>query len=130
MARRKPSGACPKPGTAVTWQAELPAARKISSYALTSADDMPVRDPKEWSLDGSNDGQQWTTLDKQTMPEPFANRFEEKRFQVASPGEYRFYRFTFIPRDEILPARAKSASPVWIYQNPRPSRQATAVTST
>ena len=89
----------PNAGKEVTWQAELPAARKISSYSLTSADDMPVRDPKEWSLDASNDGKQWTTLDKQTMPEPFANRFEKKSFEVAKPGEYRFYRFTFIPRD-------------------------------
>ena len=89
----------PNADGAVTWQAELPAARKVSSYALTSADDAPVRDPKEWALDGSNDGQQWTTLDKQVMPEPFGNRLEEKRFELASPGEYRFYRFTFIPRD-------------------------------
>lgn len=89
----------PNAGASVIWQAELPASRKISAYALTSANDMPIRDPKEWSLDGSNDGQQWTTLDKQSMPEPFGNRFEVKEFQVASPGEYRFYRFTFIPRD-------------------------------
>ena len=86
-------------GKAVTWQAELPAARKVSSYDLVSADDMPVRDPKEWSLEASNDGRQWTTLDKQVMPEPFGNRFEKKSFGIAQPGDYRFYRFTFIPRD-------------------------------
>ena len=89
----------PDAGKAVTWLAELPAAQKISSYSLTSAEDAPVRDPKEWSLDASTDGKQWTTLDKQTMPEPFANRFEKKSFEVAKPGEYRFYRFTFIPRN-------------------------------
>jgi alpha-L-fucosidase 2 len=89
----------PDAGNAVIWLAELPAAKKISSYSLTSANDMPIRDPKEWSLEASNDGQQWTTLDKQVMPEPFANRFEKKSFELATPGEYRFYRFTFIPRD-------------------------------
>ncbi len=89
----------PDAGNAVTWQAELPAAQKISSYSLTSANDMPVRDPKKWSLEASNDGKQWTTLDKQVMPEPFPNRFEKKSFELAKPGEYRFYRFTFIPRD-------------------------------
>lgn len=89
----------PNAGAAVSWQAELPAARKISSYSLTSADDMPVRDPKAWSLEASNDGTQWTTLDKQSMPEPFPKRFEKKSFDLAKPGEYRFYRFTFIPRD-------------------------------
>jgi len=92
----------PKAGKSVVWQAELPAARKIAGYSLTSADDMPVRDPKEWSLEASNDGAQWTVLDKQVMPEPFGSRFEEKRFELASPGEYRFYRFTFIPRDEYF----------------------------
>ena len=91
-----------KAGSAVIWQAELPAAKKVASYALTSADDMPLRDPKEWTLEGSNDGNQWTSLDKQVMPEPFAKRFEEKRFDLATPGEYRFYRLTFIPRDPYL----------------------------
>ena len=80
----------------------FPPPTKIPSYTLTSADDVPVRDPKEWSLEGSNDGNQWTALDKQAMPEPFAKRFEEKQFQVATPGEYRFYRFTFIPRDPFF----------------------------
>jgi len=89
----------PDAGNAVTWQAELPAAQRISSYSLTSADDMPVRDPKEWSLEASNDGKQWTTLDQQVMPEPFPNRFEKKSFELAKPAEYGFYRFTFIPRD-------------------------------
>jgi alpha-L-fucosidase 2 len=89
----------PDAGQAVTWQAELPAARKISSYSLTSANDMPVRDPKEWMLEASNDGKQWTTLDKQVMRDPFPNRFEKKSFELAKPAEYRIYRFTFIPRD-------------------------------
>ncbi|MEN9992384.1 MAG: hypothetical protein RLZZ224_2086, partial [Verrucomicrobiota bacterium] len=89
----------PNAGNAVIWQASLPAAQKVSDYSLTSADDMPVRDPKEWTLEGSNDGKQWTTLDKQVMPEPFPNRFEKKSFTIAKPAAYRIYRFTFIPRD-------------------------------
>jgi alpha-L-fucosidase 2 len=89
----------PNAGNAVIWQASLPAAQKVSDYSVTSADDMPVRDPKEWTLEGSNDGKQWTTLDKQVMPEPFPNRFEKKSFTIAKPAAYRIYRFTFIPRD-------------------------------
>jgi alpha-L-fucosidase 2 len=89
----------PDAGKAVIWQAELAEVRKISSYSLTSANDMPIRDPKEWSLEASNDGKQWTTLDKQVMPDPFPNRFEKKSFDLAKPAEYRLYRFTFIPRD-------------------------------
>lgn len=89
----------PDAGKAVVWQAELLQPQKLSRYSLTSADDMPQRDPKEWTLEGSNDGKTWTSLDQQTLPEPFPNRFEKRSYELAQPGEYRFFRFTFIPRD-------------------------------
>ncbi len=89
-------------GSAVVWQAELHAPTKVPSYTLISANDVPTRDPKEWSLEGSNDGNQWTLLDKQVMPEPFEKRFQEMRFPLATPAEYKFYRLTFIPRDPFF----------------------------
>ncbi|MFH1921003.1 MAG: glycoside hydrolase N-terminal domain-containing protein [Planctomycetota bacterium] len=51
------------PGELVVWQAELPEARPVASYALTSADDVPPRDPQRWVLAGSNDGKTWDELD-------------------------------------------------------------------
>ena len=88
-----------KSGEALSWQVELPAAKSVAAYSLTSADDMPVRDPQEWTLEGSNDAARWTLLDRREYPQPFENRHQAKRFDIASPGEFRFFRFTFIPKD-------------------------------
>ena len=35
----------------------------VSRYALTSANDVPGRDPRDWTLSGSNDGTTWSTVD-------------------------------------------------------------------
>ncbi len=89
---------------AVTWQAELPAPKRVDAYTLTSADDVPVRDPQEWVLEGSADGRTWTALDRQSFAGPFERRFQAKRFAIARPGDYRLYRFTFTPRDAYFQA--------------------------
>jgi alpha-L-fucosidase 2 len=91
-----------KAGKAVIWQIEIPAPKKVTSYALTSAGDVPARDPVEWALEGSNDGHQWSAVDQKKLPGPFEKRHEEKRFDAATPGEFRIYRFTFIPRDDFF----------------------------
>ena len=36
----------------------------VKSYTLTSANDVPDRDPKDWTLEGSRDGKTWVVLDK------------------------------------------------------------------
>ena len=36
-----------------------------ASYSLTSGDDHPELDPRDWKLLGSDDGEKWTTLDAQ-----------------------------------------------------------------
>lgn len=63
-----------KAGSEVSWQVESPVAKKVESYTLTSANDVPSRDPQEWSLLGSNDGKEWTQLDKQSLSQPFEER--------------------------------------------------------
>nr|WP_196790540.1 glycoside hydrolase N-terminal domain-containing protein [Streptomyces caniscabiei] len=86
------------PGTRVRWQVELPAPVEVASYRLTSADDVPQRDPQEWTLSGSADGETWTVLDSRTLAAPFESRFQTKRFDCAAPAAHRFYRFDFIPK--------------------------------
>jgi alpha-L-fucosidase 2 len=83
----------------VSWRVMLPAPQNVTSYTLTSADDMPARDPQEWTLEGSNDGEAWMKLDQRSLPGPFEKRHESRRFDIASPGSYRFFRFTFITKD-------------------------------
>ncbi|MFT7514179.1 MAG: glucose/arabinose dehydrogenase, partial [Candidatus Omnitrophota bacterium] len=42
------------------------AARRVSAYAITSANDSSSRDPRDWQLYGSNDGKKWAVIDKRT----------------------------------------------------------------
>jgi hypothetical protein len=66
-------------------------AQTIKRYTVTSANDVPARDPKDWQFQGSNDGSAWTTLDTRSN-QSFATRFEAQTFSIASPAAYRYYR--------------------------------------
>ncbi|BCU78037.1 RICIN domain-containing protein [Luteolibacter sp. LG18] len=63
----------------------------IKRYAVSSANDTPGRDPKDWQLQGSADGSSWTTLDTRTA-QAFTNRYQAINCAIASPAAYRFYR--------------------------------------
>ena len=86
------------PGSKVQWLVELPEPVAVASYSLTSANDVPERDPQEWTLSGSADGSTWTALDSRTPAAPFESRFQTKEFACAAPAAYRFYRFDFVPK--------------------------------
>ncbi len=86
------------PGSKVRWQVELPEPVAVASYRLTSANDVPQRDPQEWTFSGSADGTTWTTLDSRTLDAPFESRFQTKEFTTDDTAAYRFYRFDFVPR--------------------------------
>lgn len=74
-------------------QCDFPAhePRLILRYQLRSANDMPVRDPRDWTLEGSHDGTQWTVLDKRSG-ETFANRYEVKTYNLTTPARYAHFR--------------------------------------
>jgi glucose/arabinose dehydrogenase/type 1 glutamine amidotransferase len=63
----------------------------VNSYALTSANDFPGRDPKDWKLQGSPDGQSWTNLDTRTG-ESFPQRFQTRQYQFDNSQAYQYYR--------------------------------------
>ncbi|MFJ3622679.1 glycosyl hydrolase family 95 catalytic domain-containing protein [Streptomyces iakyrus] len=86
------------PGPKVRWQVELPAPATVATYRLTSANDVPQRDPQEWTFSGSTDGTAWTTLDRRTLDAPFENRLQTREFTCADTEAYRFYRFDFVPK--------------------------------
>ncbi|MGW2912978.1 glycosyl hydrolase family 95 catalytic domain-containing protein [Streptomyces asoensis] len=89
------------PGANVRWQVELPEPAAVTSYRLTSADDVPQRDPQQWTFSGSPDGTGWTVLDSRRTDTPFENRFQTKEFTCSGAGSgtaYRFYRFDFVPK--------------------------------
>ncbi|QTN00665.1 glycoside hydrolase family 92 protein [Sediminibacillus dalangtanensis] len=64
----------------------------VIKYAFTSANDAPGRDPKNWTLYGSNDKQDWTELDKQTDQE-FDERYQRKLYEFSNDQAYQYYRF-------------------------------------
>lgn len=69
------------------------ASYRIGSYELTSANDHPERDPLTWTLEGSNDGAVWSTIDSRTG-EVFGGRFLTRRFHVAGASPCSYYRIT------------------------------------
>lgn len=87
------------PGARVQWQVALPKAQAVRSYALTSANDVPGRDPQDWVLEGSADGKIWVELDKQSLGKPFEQRFQTRTFAIAQPRAFAFYRFTFASKN-------------------------------
>ncbi len=78
----------------LSWQLELPESRKCTLYRLTSANDYPKRDPKNWIVEGSTDGKTFVRIGEEKNV-VFPSRLQEKEFRIAAPGNYRFYRITF-----------------------------------
>ncbi|KAJ8572995.1 hypothetical protein K7X08_009506 [Anisodus acutangulus] len=67
---------------------------ELVAYELMSANDAPERDPKDWVLEGSeNGGSSWHLLDKRTS-QMFDKRFQRKTFTVSSPGCYLSIAFS------------------------------------
>lgn len=76
----------------VQYQSTVPAI--VTRYTITSANDVPERDPKSWKLAGSNDGVNWTVLDSQ-VNQNFASRLLTKTYTVDSNTTlYTYYRLT------------------------------------
>lgn len=67
---------------------------KLGAYTLTSANDAPDRDPKDWQLLGSNDGENWEVLDTRTG-EIFTSRHQLKRYEFNTETLYTHYRIEF-----------------------------------
>lgn len=63
----------------------------VTKYSITSANDAPSRDPKDWTFEGSNDGLNWVILDTRTN-QSFPSRFQERSFTFANSDLYQYYR--------------------------------------
>ena len=78
--------------TATGWAAfRLTTPTAVNSYALTSANDFAGRDPRDWTLQGSQDGQNWTDLDRRTG-QTFPERFQTRKFDFTNTTVYAHYR--------------------------------------
>ncbi|HTJ78411.1 MAG TPA: DUF5010 domain-containing protein [Rariglobus sp.] len=63
----------------------------VTGYWLTSGNDMPQRDPKDWQLLGSNNGVNWTAIDTRTN-QAFTGRNQTVAYTFSNATPYRFYR--------------------------------------
>ncbi|MFI1993956.1 GH92 family glycosyl hydrolase [Actinoplanes sp. NPDC020271] len=63
----------------------------VVKYSLTSANDAAGRDPKDFAIQGSADGTEWTDLDKQTG-QTFGGRFATNTYTFKNTSAYAFYR--------------------------------------
>jgi predicted alpha-1,2-mannosidase len=80
--------------TPASWaQYTLDAPATVIRYALTSANDAPERDPSAWTLQGSADGAEWTTVDTRSG-ETFTDRFQTKTYEVSDPAAFPIYRLS------------------------------------
>ncbi len=66
-------------------------AQTVIGYTLTSGNDTPGRDPKNWQFQGSQEGSVWTTLDTRTG-EAFVSRNLGKQYVFNNSTAYGYYR--------------------------------------
>ena len=62
-----------------------------TTYSITSANDTPTRDPKSWTLYGSNDRTTWVALDSQTN-QTFSNRYVTNTYAITGAGAYLHFK--------------------------------------
>jgi len=76
-------------------QFELNEPAAANAYTLTSANDFSDRDPIDWILRGSNDGENWTTLDSRAG-ELFDQRFQLRVFRISNRTAYKYYQLNIL----------------------------------
>jgi signal transduction histidine kinase/CheY-like chemotaxis protein len=75
-------------------------------YSITSANDFPDRDPRDWRLLGStNLGKTWVALDFQTN-QIFQERFETKTFPIASAPDCNAFRLEVLRVRDLASANS------------------------
>jgi predicted alpha-1,6-mannanase (GH76 family) len=82
-------------------QYQTAAAYVVNHYTLTSANDADERDPLSWTLQGSNDGFSWATLDNRAN-ENFPYRYQKRRFDISNTTAYRFHRLNLLQNSSNL----------------------------
>ncbi|MVP00456.1 basic secretory protein-like protein [Paenibacillus lutrae] len=74
-------------------QYEFTTAKIVNSYSITTAEDAPDRDPKNWVLKGSINGIDWDVLDTQQNQFAGATRHLKKTYSFTNTTAYKFIKF-------------------------------------
>ncbi|WP_157309900.1 discoidin domain-containing protein [Chitinophaga tropicalis] len=72
-------------------QLEFATPQTTGAYTMTSANDAPGRDPKNWTIEGSDNGTDWTVLDTRTN-QAFGSRFLTVKYTFSNQVAFKFYR--------------------------------------
>ena len=70
-------------------------AKIVNLYKFTSGNDAPGRDPLNWQILGSNDGENWDVLDERSG-ETFSSRGQTREFYFDNDASYTYYRLDVI----------------------------------
>jgi PKD repeat protein len=96
------------PGWGGSWsmQFQFPSETTIKYYGIGNGNDSPDRDPKNWTLEGSNDGINWTVVDTRAQAKNFYDQMTDRGatnddarykkmfyFAVANPQAFAFYKY-------------------------------------
>jgi len=103
-------------GAPVVWELRLPEARVVRQYSFTSAGDCPERDPSTWEFSGSNNGKDWTSLDRHANEPPMARRGEVNTYTCRNTEAFKSYRLKFSPNKGVMHFQiAKISIPDVVY---------------
>ncbi|MEJ6473386.1 discoidin domain-containing protein [Pseudoalteromonas piscicida] len=81
----------PTPENPAWIQVNLPQAQAVNTLYITSANDAPERDPENFQLLASHDGETWQVLNT-WVGESFESRFERRAFTFSNGLAYSYYR--------------------------------------
>jgi hypothetical protein len=86
------------PPLPLSFKFQFASAQTVKIYAIGSANDSDSRDPKTWTLEGSNDDQSWTVLDSRNLTTTFYTQANSQwkqlfYFSISEPKPFIFYRW-------------------------------------
>lgn len=65
----------------------------VNAYTITSGNDAPERDPKNWTLEGSDNGEDWKVIEKRNDAS-FSLRNKTSIYELDSEVSYQYYRLS------------------------------------
>lgn len=86
------------PPLPLSFKFQFASRQTVKIYAIGSANDSDSRDPKTWTLEGSDDDQSWTVLDSRNLTSTFYTQANSQwkqlfYFTIPEPKPFLFYRW-------------------------------------
>lgn len=72
----------------------LSARSTVAGYTITSGNDASERDPRSWTVEGSDDGTTWVLLDTRTDEPVWPGRGVARNYAVPTPRPFALVRWT------------------------------------